>query len=277
MAEENQNPQSQQQQEQPQQAQNPPTDQAEATPSPQPETPPAEPATPPQEPAQTPEQSTEAPAEPATPPQEPQQTSEQSTEAPAEPATPPQEPAQTPEQSTEPPAEPATPPQSETAAPAEQGEEKPKVQSESIPAINDENWNDKQYELNRKFFKTFSPRIFYYPFSLQVDVLRAKQKAKQAGFTVPENALILDKGGMFWTDLMVEVVDGDPNAQNPDLVTINNTFQTSVSKEQWFKMKGEIANMKLKLAKEPQELYVLHTANVAGEKQQDIQKIILAV
>lgn len=228
----------------------------------------------PQEQQSTPEAAPQTPPAPATPP------AEQSQQSPSEPPPAPQEPPpaeqpQTPQEAAPAEQTPAAP----ENAPAEQAQAPqapPAPPSEPLPPITDENWDHKQVQINRTFYKTFSPRIFYFPFSLEVDIVRAKQAAQKAGYQVPENAIVIDKAGMFFTDLYVEIVGVDPAKQDSNVLTVNKTFDTLSSKNSWFKLRGEIADIKQQHGQEPQDLYVLHTSNIKGERQQDIQKILMA-
>lgn len=62
----------------------------------------------------------------------------------------------------------------------------------------------------RTFYKTFSPRLMNIPFSLAIDKNRAKIGATKKGYQIPEPAMYLSDGGMFWGNVYVEVKNADP-------------------------------------------------------------------
>lgn len=208
--------------------------------------------------------------------QQPQQT----TPPPATPpATPPPAPA-TPPAATTPPPAPATPPTptpaattSETAAPlVSEAAEKPC----SCPTFTATEWDKKQVTIDKTFLKTYSPRIFYMPFQMPIDIMRLKKKAVQKDYKVPDAAYILDTGAKFLANIMIEVEGADPN--DKDVVSLaGKTFYAKTSNRDWKEMKKDIEELKAELGKEPTEFYILYGACPKCKDTKEVKTVYLAI
>jgi len=215
----------------------------------------------PEEPAEAPaeepkpEEPAEAPAEEPKP--------EEPAEAPAEEPKP-EEPAEAPAE--EKPAEPAAAPAETSAA---------KSEDCGCPTINEAQWDKQKKTIDKLFYKTWSPRLFYYPFSFSIDLSRAEQGAKNAKYTIPENPMVLDTGGMLWSTIMVEVEGANPEDKN--IVSLKGKeFYTKVSKLPWKDMKTDIEALKQELGKEPTELYFWYTSCPKCTDKKEIKTVFLA-
>src|SRR3989338_9162722 len=63
----------------------------------------------------------------------------------------------------------------------------PPAQACKCPVVSEADWDKKKMMLNKTFYKTFSPRIFYFPFSFAIDLARAKTAAIGLGYHPVEN------------------------------------------------------------------------------------------
>src|SRR3989338_3941731 len=72
------------------------------------------------------------------------------------------------------------------------------VQQAVPEAVNPDDWDKKKTTINKTFYKSYSPRLFYYPFSFVIDLFRAQKAATAKGYKVVENGMIIDDGAMFW-------------------------------------------------------------------------------
>ncbi len=144
------------------------------------------------------------------------------------------------------------------------------------PEIKEEDWDKKNTVINKTFYKTWSPRLFYYPFSFAIDIDRAMTAASKANCKIPKNGMILDTGGMFWSSVMIEVEGADPNDKNVVTLTGKNIY-TKVSKRPWMEIKTDIEELKKEIAKEPLELYLWYTACPKCMDKKEIKTVLIAV
>jgi hypothetical protein len=111
---------------------------------------------------------------------------------------------------------------------------------------------------------------------MAIDINRAIQGAKNSNLTVPENPMILDTGGMFWSSVMVEVTgskEGDPNIVS----LIGKNIYAKVSSRPWKEMKTDIDELKQELGVEPKELYLWYGACPKCVDKKTVKTVYLAV
>ncbi len=144
------------------------------------------------------------------------------------------------------------------------------------PTINEAEWDKQKKTIDKAFYKTWSPRLMYYPFSFAIDITRAKGGAKSANYTVPENGMILDTGGMFWSTVMVEVTG--ENAEDKNVVSLKGKeVYTKVSKRPWNEIRTDIEDIKKELGAEPKELYLWYTACPKCMDKKEVKTVLIAV
>lgn len=102
-------------------------------------------------------------------------------------------------------------------------------------------------DVKKTYYKTFSPRLLGIAFSYAIDKDRAKMAAKNKGYAVPENPLVLETGNMFWGELMVEVQNA--NAQDSSVVDLT---QKEVA------VGGSLSELETKAGKKAVKTYTLH-------------------
>lgn len=283
-------PPAQDQPQQPAQPAEPKAEPAEKKPEEAPAEAPAEPAAEapvkpeekPAEPTSEAKPEAEKPTEPTPAPTPPEAPEEPPVEKPAEAPTPPA-PEEKAEAPTEAPAEekPAEPAVAPTPTPAEAAPtEAPKAEATKeeceCPEINEAEWDKQKKTLDKAFYKTWSPRLFYYPFSFAIDLSRAKTGAKTANYTIPENPMVLDTGGMFWSSVMVEITGEKPEDKNVVSLKGKEVY-TKVSKRPWNEIKTDIEELKKELGKEPSELYLWYTSCPKCMDKKEVKTVLIAV
>ena len=93
---------------------------------------------------------------------------------------------------------------------------------------------------------------------MAIDVSRAKVGAEKAGYKVPDGAMLVDKGGMFWSTIMLEIEgEGTPNGS---VVDLNDEYYCKASAKPWSKMKEDMAELETELGHKPTELWMWYTA-----------------
>jgi len=100
--------------------------------------------------------------------------------------------------------------------------------------------------------------------------------AKKAGYTVPENPMVLDTGGMFLGNIMVEVQganEGDKNVVS----FMNKEVYTKASKVDWKDIKKDITALETELGAKPKELYMWYTACPECVSGRECKTILIAV
>ncbi|MFH1284096.1 MAG: hydrolase [Candidatus Peregrinibacteria bacterium] len=152
------------------------------------------------------------------------------------------------------------------------------VQKEACkcPEVKAEDWDKKRTQLNKMFYKTFSPKLFYFPFSIAVDINRAIQGAKKAGYTVPDNAMILDTGGMFMGSVMVEVQGAKEGDKNVVSFAGKNLY-TKVCTRPWKEMRADIMDLERELGAKPKEFYMWYTACPKCIDTKNVKTVLIAV
>ncbi len=208
--------------------------------------PPEEPKTPPEQtpmPAEQPSQPVEQPAQPAPPAEQPPQPSEQPNQAMEVPN----------------PAPPATPEAITTEAAAAP----PQPQGTLSPSINVMDWDKKTIQLNKSFYKAFSPRLLGMPFSFAIDVNRARQGATKKGYNIPKNAMVLSKSHFILGAVMIEV-EGTPT-DDKKIVTLNSVY-TKVVDGSEKAIKNAIPVLEGELGAPPEAVYVWYVMSEGSKK-----------
>ena len=188
----------------------------------------------------------------------------------------PVEPQQTPEVQAQPP---AAPQQVETQQPAEaqapaEAQQQP-AEKCKCPELNIAEWDKQKKQIEKTFYKTFSPRILNYPFSYVIDADRASRGAKAKNYQVPESPMVLDTGGMFWGELMVEVTGADTSDSSvvdfagKELYTKTTTDTKSI--------KNEMEGLKAEMGVEPSEVYYWRVTCPKCDTDKEIKAIVIAV
>ncbi|MEK7673252.1 MAG: hydrolase [Patescibacteria group bacterium] len=164
------------------------------------------------------------------------------------------------------PATAATPPATSTPAPI----------ACKCPNINPAEWDKKKMQLNKSFYKTYSLRIFNYPFAFTPEVYRAFKGAQQKGYNPVENGMILDTGGMFLGDVMVEVTS--PNLQDKNVISLaGKELYTKVSRRPQSQIKQDIAELVTEIGKQPFALYFWWTSCPNCQAQKEAKTVLIAV
>jgi flagellar motor protein MotB len=144
------------------------------------------------------------------------------------------------------------------------------------PVVTEAEWDKQKKTIDKAFYKTWSPRLMYYPFSFAIDITRAQAGAKAANYTVPENGMILDTGGMFWSSVMIEVTG--ENAEDKNVVSLKGKeVYTKVSKRPWNEIRTDIEDLKKELGAEPKELYLWYTACPKCMESKEVKTVLIAV
>ncbi|MDA1061053.1 MAG: hypothetical protein O3B47_04640, partial [bacterium] len=144
------------------------------------------------------------------------------------------------------------------------------------PTVSEADWDKQKKTIEKTFYKGFSPRIFYYPLSFAIDVLRTTKTAVLKGFQEVANPMILDTGGMFLASVLVEVTGGDAN--NKNIVSLaGKEVYTKVSKRPWKEIKADIAELETELGAKPAELYIWSVSCPKCQSNKEIKTILIAV
>lgn len=143
------------------------------------------------------------------------------------------------------------------------------------PTINESDWDKKKKVLSKTFYKTFSPRLLYIPFSYAIDLDRASRSALKKGYQIPSNPMVLSSDGMFWGSLMVEVTGAQTGDSN--VVNLNQEVYTKVSKRDWKLLKLDIAQLTQELGQPPKEVYCWYTSCPKCKDSKVIKTVLIAV
>ena len=189
------------------------------------------------------EASAAAPAQPSAPAVE---------QTPAQPAAPAESQAQT---STEP-ASTAASTEVEKQATAEA--QKPEA-TPAAPAFDPAAWDGQKKQIEKAFVKAWSPRIFNYPFSLEIDVLRAIKAAAARNVSVKEPKSVMDTGGMFLSSVLLEV-EGEAKEGDTGIVKLSGEYFCRVVKRNIFGRNADILDLQKELNGVPKELYFWHAS-----------------
>lgn len=144
------------------------------------------------------------------------------------------------------------------------------------PTINAAEWDKQKKQLDKTFYKTFSPRLFNYPLSFPIDLERAKQGAIKKGYKIPDNPMILDTGGMFWATVMLEV-NGVTGTDSSVVSFSGKNLYTKVSKRPWKEIDQDIAELKTEMGSEPAELYFWWTSCPKCVDKKEVKAVLIAV
>ncbi len=162
----------------------------------------------------------------------------------------------------------------ETPAPEEPAEKS--AEECKCIEVSKEEWDKKHTTIEKSFYKTWSPRLFYYPFSMGIDIQRAIKGAKEKGYTVPEKMMLIDTGGMFWASIMVEV-DG-AKTDDPNVVSLaGKKVYTHVSTRPWKEMKTDVEELNEELGYKPDELYFWYTSCPKCTEEREVKSVLIAV
>ncbi len=121
--------------------------------------------------------------------------------------------------------------------------------------VNVADWDKKKQTLNKKFFRTFSPRLMFFPFSRAIDINRAQMGAKSAGFTPVAGGMVLETVGRFWGSLMIEV-EGAGQASGNLILLEGKEVYSKVTARKDSEFAADVAEMTAESAKVPAETYV---------------------
>lgn len=144
------------------------------------------------------------------------------------------------------------------------------------PTINPADWDKKKTQINKTFFKAYSPRLLYYPFSFDIDVYRAVKGATAKGYKPVEKGMVLDTGGMFWANVMVEVTGA--NTQDPEVVSLEGKeVYTKVCRSEWKDIKNDIAELEKELGRKPAQLYIWWTSCPKCTAGKEVKAVLIAV
>ena len=142
------------------------------------------------------------------------------------------------------------------------------------PVVTKEEWDKKETTMDKMFYKTWSPRLLYFPFSMEIDINRAVTGAEKDGFTTPRPPMLLDTGGMFMSKLFVEVEGGKED--NPNVMSLKGKkLYTKASTRPWKEIGKDIAE--LKKEKNPKELYMWYTACPKCMKDKEVKTVLIGV
>lgn len=181
---------------------------------------------------------------------------------------------------------PATPPPASTAAPiTTPPATAPAAQASGSPApqatckcqtINPADWDKKKTTINKTFYKAFSPRIFFYPFSFVIDILRATKGAQAKDYKVVENGMIIDDCAMFLGNVMIEVTGANTN--DPQVLSLEGKeVYTKVSRNDWKNIKLDIAELEKELGKKPAQLLVWWTSCPTCTASKEAKAVLIAL
>lgn len=144
------------------------------------------------------------------------------------------------------------------------------------PTVNEADWDKKKKILNKTFYKTFSPRLLFIPFSYAIDLDRASRAALKKGYQIPVNPMVLSSDGMFWGSLMVEVTGAQTGDSN--VVNLNQEVYTKVSKRDWKLLKLDIAELTQELGGQPpKEVYCWYTSCPKCKDSKVVKTVLIAV
>lgn len=143
------------------------------------------------------------------------------------------------------------------------------------PTVNEADWDKKKKNLNKTFYKTFSPRLLFIPFSYAIDLDRASRSALKKGYQIPSNPMVLSSDGMFWGALMVEVTGTKTGDSN--VINLNQEVYTKVSKRDWKLLKLDIAELTQELGQPPQEVYCWYTSCPKCKDSKVVKTVLIAV
>lgn len=167
------------------------------------------------------------------------------------------------------PTQPTQPPQTSQFKPAP-------AKDCGCPAINPAEWDKQKKKLDKTFYKSFSPRLLYYPFSFVIDLDRAKKAAAKKGYQVVQNGMILDTGGMFLGSVLVEVTGA--KADDKNIVPLSGKeLYTKVSRRPFKEIKTDIAELEAELGAHPGELYIWWTSCPKCTDKKEVKAILIAV
>ncbi|MEK7548123.1 MAG: hydrolase [Patescibacteria group bacterium] len=173
-------------------------------------------------------------------------------------------------------------PQQPAAAPASAQQATPEAaqpvaqNSCKCPTVNPADWDKKKTTINKTFYKAYSPRIFYYPFSFVIDLFRAQKSAAAKGYKVVENGMIIDDGAMFLGHVMVEVTGANTN--DPDVLSLEGKeVYTKVSRNEWQNIKSDIADLEKELGKKPAQLFIWWTACPKCVAKKEVKSVLIAL
>lgn len=144
------------------------------------------------------------------------------------------------------------------------------------PTINPAEWDKQKKKLDKTFYKSFSPRLLYYPFSFVIDLDRARKAAAKKGYQVVPNGMILDTGGMFLSSVLVEVTGA--KADDKNIVSLSGKeLYTKVSRRPFKEIKTDIAELETELGAHPGELYIWWTSCPKCTDKKEAKAILIAV
>jgi|GEM_PF-2491283 len=144
------------------------------------------------------------------------------------------------------------------------------------PTINIVDWDKKKTTINKTFYKAFSPRIFYYPFSFVIDVFRAQKAATAKGYKPVENGMVLDDGSMFFGNVMMEVTGANTN--DPDVYSLEGKeVYTKVARSSMMKIKNDIAELEKELGKKPAQLFIWYTSCPLCTLTKEAKAVLIAL
>ena len=151
----------------------------------------------------------------------------------------------------------------------------PPTPSCKCPTVNESDWDKKKKVLNKTFYKTFSPRLLYIPFSFAIDVDRAKKLALRKGYQMPDNPMILSEDGMFWGSILIEVTG--TQSGDSGIVNLNQEVYTKVSKRDWKDMKIDMTELNQELGQAPKEVYSWYTSCPKCKASKVVKTVLIAV
>ncbi len=144
------------------------------------------------------------------------------------------------------------------------------------PTVNAADWDKKKQIINKVFFKAFSPRIFYYPFSFVIDVLRAQKAAIAKGYKPVENGMVLDDGAMFLGNAMIEVTGANTN--DPAVLSLEGKeVYTKVSRRPWNQIKLDIDELTKELGKKPAQFFIWYTSCPGCTENKEVKSVLIAL
>ncbi len=166
------------------------------------------------------------------------------------------------------PAEPAAPEAAatlETAAPEQPAPEATATDqaapeapaAPAAPSFDPAQWDGQKKQIEKTFVKAFSPRLFRYPFSLEIDVLRGIKAAAAHSVEVVEPKQVMDTGGRFLSSVLLEVT-GDIKEGASGFVKLSGEYYCHVVKRNFLGMQAEVMDVQKALDGVPKELYFWH-------------------
>ncbi|MBI5753753.1 hypothetical protein HZA40_01255 [Candidatus Peregrinibacteria bacterium] len=146
------------------------------------------------------------------------------------------------------------------------------------PVVNAADWDKKKTTINKTFYKAFSPRLFYYPFSFVIDVFRAQKAAIAKGYKVVENGMVMDDSAMFLGNVFVEVTGANTNANDPDVYSLEGKeVYTKVSRSPWMKIRNDFADLEKELGKKPAQVFTWWTSCTICMLTREIKAVLIAL